>query len=69
VSDVSSLSESLASGLDAKIGDGKIDGVLGGSPDAEMSTVAVEGPGVGRICGTVCFGCCGSESLQYPVPS
>ena len=31
--------------------------------------VAVEGPGVGKICGTVCFGCCGSESLQYPVPS
>ena len=69
VSGVSSLSESLASELDAKIGDGKTDGVLGGSPDAEMSTVAVEGPGVGRICGTVCFGCCGSESLQYPVTS
>ena len=31
------------SGLDAKIGDGKIDGVLGGSPDAEMSTVACRG--------------------------
>ena len=46
VSDVSSLSESLVSGLDAKIGDGKIDGVLGGSPDAEMLTVAMEGPGV-----------------------